>query len=448
MEQPKPKKTASRYAASAVLADGRLIETLYRPETNETLFAVCRGCVIDEARSVEADGLGKLIPHAPTNSLLAHKIIAFPSAHAEYASEEALVASVRAFIHRYADVSASFEEVASYYVLLTWVYDAFNELPYLRFKGDFGTGKSRCLQTIGSLCYKPMFASGASTVSPLFRIIDIFRGTLVIDEADFRFSDDRAEIVKILNNGNATGFPVLRSEVTPAKDFSPKAFVVFGPKLIATRRSFDDPALESRCITEALSGLPPREDIPLSLPATFHAEALALRNQLLSYRFRTFGTHAVSGDRDRAMESRIAQVMGPLLSVVSDVSARGRIVEYARSMTSSLLAERSATTEAQLLDIIDSMRRDAEPLGIKSIAEQFDARFGNDYERQITPRWIGSQLRRRLTLTTVRDRGTFVIAPSEGPKLDALIKRYGLDTPVDAINDGVREPTEDATGNV
>ena len=114
---------------------------------------------------------------------------------------------------------------------------------------------------------------------------------LVIDESDFRFSDERAEIVKILNNGNAKGFPVLRSEVTPGKDFNPKAFDVFGPKIIATRRSFDDRALESRCITEEMTGLPPRPDIPLSLPDTFHTEAEHLRNQLLSYRVR--------GARDR-----------------------------------------------------------------------------------------------------------------------------------------------------
>ena len=54
---------------------------------------------------------------------------------------------------------------------------------------------------MGSLCYKPIFASGASTVSPLFRILDSFRGTLIIDEDDFRFSDEKAEVVKILNNG-------------------------------------------------------------------------------------------------------------------------------------------------------------------------------------------------------------------------------------------------------
>src|SRR6266851_6547299 len=68
-----------------------------------------------------------------------------------------------------------------------------------------------------------------------------------VDEGDFRFSDERAEIIKILNNGNAKGFPVLRSEPSlNGKEYNPRAYAVFGPKLVATRGYFEDRALESR----------------------------------------------------------------------------------------------------------------------------------------------------------------------------------------------------------
>jgi hypothetical protein len=63
--------------------------------------------------------------------------------------------------------------------------DAFNEVPYLRLRGEFGTGKTRFLQTVGSLCYRPIFTSGVSTVSPLFHLLDTFGGTLILDKADF-----------------------------------------------------------------------------------------------------------------------------------------------------------------------------------------------------------------------------------------------------------------------
>jgi hypothetical protein len=423
-----PKKDRPRTLVSAVLADGSIIETLASRRDRTVSLIHIDGETSEIGSTLTLPILGTVRPYSPDNSLLAHGVVQFPSAPEEYGVEGDLVCAVRTFIHRYADVSESFEEAASHYVLLTWVYDAFNELPYLRLKGDFGSGKTRCLQTIGSLCYKPMFASGASTVSPLFRIIDAFRGTLIMDESDFRFSDDRAEIVKILNNGNAKGFPVLRSDVTPGKDFNPRAFDVFGPKIIATRRSFDDRALESRCITEEMTGLPPRLDIPLSLPETFHIEAEHLRNQLLTYRARRHGSFASpsSAQRDPLLEARVAQVFAPLLAVAVDSAAKDRLHQLARRTSGALKADRGTTTEAQLLDIILELRRTSAPLGIKEIAEHFSARFGSDAYRSVTPRWVGFQLRSRLSLLTAKSHGTFVIPESEDGKLKMLFERYGI----------------------
>lgn len=433
--------SSAKPIVSAVLDDGTIIESVYRAQTYETLLVAYRNGQITEQGQLDVPHRGRVVPYSPTNSLLSHGVVLLPSEAAEFNSVEALVAEIRAFIHRYADLSESFEEVATYYVLLTWIYDAFTALPYLRLKGDFGSGKSRCLQTIGSLCYKPIFASGASTVSPLFRILDAFGGTLVIDESDFRFSDERSEIVKILNNGSAAGFPVLRSEATPQKEYNPTAFSVFGPKIIATRRSFDDGALESRCITEVMSGLPPRADIPISLPADFAAKATALRNQLLMYRFRHYAiTRGLNTDRDPRMEARIAQVFAPLLAVVEDEEVRDRLVALARGKSSMLLAERSATLEAQLLDIMGSMRRDSVPLVVKDIADRFAERYGLDYQRPITPRWIGAQLRNRLSLTPVKTRGNFVLPHSDNARLEVLFRRFGFeDVAVDVGTLGTSE---------
>lgn len=421
------KQPKARTIVSVVLQDGSIVETLVSKCDHVVSLIRIRDEGVETGQSLDLPVLGLVHPYSPDNSLLAHGVVRFPSAPVEYETEESLLRDVRGFIHRYADLSLAFEEAAAHYVLLSWVYDAFNEIPYLRLKGDFGSGKTRCLQTIGSLCYKPMFASGASTVSPLFRIIDSFRGTLVMDESDFRFSDERAEIVKILNNGNAKGFPVLRSEATPAKEFNPTAFDVFGPKVIATRRSFDDRALESRCITEEMSGLPPRADIPLSLPVTFAEEAEHLQNQLLTYRARRrheFGPSVTS--RDLGLETRVAQIFAPLLAIAVEEDARLRIHRLAQSASGALLADRGASVEAQLLDIISVLQRESVSLGIKEIADRFNARSSTDFERPVTPRWIGNQLRRRLALHPVKSHGTFVIPHSEQDRLRALFLRYGV----------------------
>src|SRR6266567_8073125 len=281
----KGKSERTKATASAVLADGSIVEMLHRPDEHDTLLCVFKDGEIRYEPRVFDNGQ-HLVPYSPGNNLLAHEVVLFPSEPHEYGTEQKLIGDIQTFIHAYVDVSPLFEKIASYYVLFSWVYDSFNELPYLRVRGDTGSGKTRCLLTIGSLCYKPIFASGASTVSPIFRILDSFHGTLIVDEGDFRFSDEKAEVVKILNNGNVKGFPVLRSESDGKREFNPRAYHVFGPKLVATRGFFDDKALESRFLTEEMGQYRLRNDVPINLPSTWKEEALHIRNQLLLFRFR------------------------------------------------------------------------------------------------------------------------------------------------------------------
>ena len=262
---------------SRVFRDGTILELVYQPLTSETCFVVWKDDKWTFEKTFTLGERRRLIPYSPDNNLIKNEVVLLPSEPEEYGSQAELISEIEGFVKRFVDVGPLYQKIASYYVLLSWIYDAFNELPYLRLRGDPGCGKTRFLLTVGSLCYKPIFASGASTVSPLFRIIDAFRGTLIIDVGDFRMSDERAEIVKILNNGNAKGFPVLRSEVTPKKEFNPTAYTVFGPKLVATRGPFEDRALESRCLTEEMGQQRLRDDIPINLPSDYKDQALRLR---------------------------------------------------------------------------------------------------------------------------------------------------------------------------
>src|SRR3984893_7811851 len=259
-----PNKNKKRLAptTSAILPDGAVIELIYQSEASRTLLALHSAGRWTLQPHVDIGSALRLVPFSPNNNLIKNDVVLLPSEPRTYGSEDNLVAEIRGFIHRYVDLSPTFEKVATYYVLLTWLYDAFNELPYLRLRGDYGSGKTRALLTIGSLCYKGFFASGASTVSPIFHTLDAFRGTLVFDEADFRFSDERAEIVKILNNGNVRGMPVLRTMMNRQREFNPQAFQVFGPKVVATRGSYEDRALESRFITEEMGARQLRTGIP------------------------------------------------------------------------------------------------------------------------------------------------------------------------------------------
>lgn len=404
-------------------------EMVYDAPKEETSFAVWRQGKVSYQKRLTV-GKRTFLPYSAHNSLLEHNVILLPSKAEDYGTSQELIDDVAAYIHRYVDVTPVFERLATYYVLLSWVYDAFNELPYLRALGDYGSGKTRLLLTVGSLCFRPIFA-GASTVSPIFRILDACRGTLVIDEGDFRQSDEKAEITKILNCGHSRGFPVLRSESVNQREFSPQAFQVFGPKVIATRGFFDDRALESRCLTETLGGRRLRDDIPINLTDRHRAEALSLRNRLLMFRFRTLSRSGSISWVERGLEPRLNQVFGALMSIIEDEKTRGELRRLAFEYQRQIVSDRGFAAEGQVVEVIRELDEDpaVTELGVSVITERFSEKFQGDYERKITPKWIGGVIRGRLGLRTERWHGPYVISPSDRPKLKQLYARYGINTP-------------------
>lgn len=425
-----PSTGASLPAVSRVLDDGTLIELLHDGAKAETAFAVATpGESPRTVPHIDLHGGGRLIPYSAQNNLITSGCVLLPSDIGDFGDKGDLIEEVRGFLHRYVDLSPLFEEIAPYYVLLSWVYDAFKELPYLRFRGDYGTGKTRALLAVGSLCYKPFFASGASTVSPIFHILDAFRGTLVLDEADFRFSDSTAELTKVLNNGTVDGLPVLRTMSNRHRELNPQAFRVYGPKLIAMRRAFSDQALESRFLTEETGGRPLRSDIPIHTPEGLAKEAQALRNKLLGWRF---AAHCSAGpDPTRLIdgaEPRLNQTALALLSLVDDAGTRERIAAGLLGDLEAVKAERSNSMEAvmlrALLEAFAVSTGSSVPVG--EIASRFNERAGSELGQVMTNKWIGSFLRTRLHLRTMKTSGVYAVPRSECTRIEALAVRVGV----------------------
>ena len=427
------KKGEELYRAGLVLADGAMAEMCYDPSREPaTFFALWRGGQVEFVP--EAEDRGRVVrPFPPDRDILANRVVLLPSGAADYGDEASLVAEVQGFIHRYVDVDEFHERLAAYYVLFSWVYDDFRVLPYLRPLGDYATGKSRYLTTVGSLCYRPIMAAGAITPAPVFRIIEEFRGTLVLDEADFRFSEHFGEIVKILNCGYEVGRPVLRVEELSGKR-QVVAYQCFGPKIIATRQKFQDTALESRCLTCHMTG-DPRPDIPLVLTAAFDQQATELRNKLLMWRFRRKGSFAISEEQaDRTMDPRLNQILLPLLAIITDEAAAEEVRRFVGEANRALIAARSETAEAELVAILcDRLPEvggppDGDGPTMKELAELLTDRMGA--EKAFTARGVGGMVERlRLEKTRTRSGVCLVWSDQTRRALSKLARRYGLAPP-------------------
>lgn len=421
-------KKRSTPTVSRLFDDGQMVELVYRATEHATQLAVWSGA---DVTYVPTHTLGHevLAPVPATNNLIRHEAVLLPEQATDYGTVEMLVEHIRAYIDRYVDLSEPFRAIVPIYVLLSWVYDAFNEVPYLRFRGDFGSGKTRALQVIGSILYKPFFASGASTISPVFHTLDLFRGTLVLDETDLRYSDERSDMVKIFNNGTTRGMPVLRTIVSNDKEFNPRAFTVFGPKIVAMRHGFRDEALESRMITEEMGDRLPRTEMPISLPKRYADEARSLRNMLLMYRFRT--RMAAQVDRTLVqpqLAPRVNQMFLPLLSLAPTGAARAHLLSAARDMDAQLRGLKAARHEALLLPVLASYAATEADVSIQELADEFGKRHGSTLERAITARYVGSLVRTRLHLPTHKRHGTFVVpfTPTVRERITQLCARYGV----------------------
>lgn len=415
---------------SRVLPDGTLLETVYDSNAGTTTLAI--GEPDGATRLVPhfdgPDGV-RLVPYSPGNNLLTTGCVLLPSDIGELGDKGEMVAAIRDYLARYVDLSPAFMDIVPYYVLLSWVYDAFNELPYLRVRGDYGTGKTRALITIGSICYKPFFASGASTVSPIFHILDGFRGTLVLDEADFRFSEMTGDLTKVLNNGSVNGLPVLRTMTNRHRELNPQAFRVFGPKILAMRESFADRALESRFFTEETGRRPPPPHIPIHTPNVLTVEARELRNRLLAWRLSNRCAIAPQTfERLPGGNPRLDQMAVALLSLVDDEATRGRIIAHLTGEAERGREEKRETDEGRMVAaLVEAFEGAARPsVSIAALAERFNSLGLERFHIPISNKAVGHIVREKLGIRTTKFHGTYGIGQEERQRVYELACRLGI----------------------
>ncbi len=391
-----------------------IVELVYDREARKTGLAVSRFGGLWNIEQEVPMGAGEiLVPYSPSNTLIAHELVLFASRPEHHGDKDALLGEIEAYLRRYVALDDTFNRIAAHYILLSWVHDAMNELPYLRLQGEYGTGKTRGLLAIGGLCYKPFFASGASTVSPIFHILDVFGGTLVLDEADFRFSDATNELVKILNNGTMKGLPVLRTMQNRHRELNPRAFSVFGPKIVAMRGDYDDEGLESRFLTENMTQRRMRPDIPIHTPTAMRDEALTLRNKLLHFRlctlFETKIDPSFAADR---LEPRLNQISLPLISVVDDRQLRAEVQTWiVRQSEHGPLARRR-----ELLHVITAILREefsdiaVVAIPVRALTERVNSRRPTD---RLSTKQIARVLRKDLGISIRKSDGVHVVSRSE-----------------------------------
>jgi hypothetical protein len=448
--------------------DGWLLEYLYDSKTNKARFAYRDpDGKIGEENELNI-GSTRYIPRQPS-SLMKSNGILFASALGGTKSTRELVGIVEAYIHQhYLLDDRSFAKLAAYYVLLTWLYDCFSAIPYLRAVGDYGSGKSQLMLRIGHVCYRMMSTGGAGTAASLFRALDQFRGTAFMDEMDLSDGGDMAnDLIKILNLGAMKNNPVWRLDefvnASGARDYEVKGYDIYGPKLIAMRGDFRDQAVASRCLTVRLMGKEPIElkaaGVKLHLDEAFFEQSQAIRNLLMRWRLEHWQPEIPVGEElmDLAVPARLNQVTMPLKAIAQDDPELMRdITIFIRSLNDELILERGLGLDARVMEAVVAitegdqkqwlMEGDCGPWGTQKytlhkylakvtneLIDKMNSTDGEQSEdestlkrkREVTSHKVGRITRDVLQLHSYRKNDGYAVL-FDLPKIEALKIKYGL----------------------
>ncbi len=135
------------------------------------------------------------------------------------------------------------------WTMLTYVYPAWDAVPYLSVGGPIGSGKSRVLDVLQRLVFRPLPSSNV-TAPTLFRTLHASGGVMLLDEAERlkQSTPEQQEIQSVFLCSYRRGGCATRLEPLPDGGFKPVQFAVYGPKALACIAGLP-PTLASRCIT-------------------------------------------------------------------------------------------------------------------------------------------------------------------------------------------------------
>jgi len=266
-----------------------------------------------------------------------------------------LLKRVKEVIARHVDLDRHDLELAAYYVLFTWFIRKVNTAAYLRFLADTGKGKTRAKQVIGDLCFYPVYAAGASSFSGMARTQQKWRGTLIIDEADFG-GDKESQLTKYLNLGFERGqYYILSDKKNPRnQDY----FDPFAAKVIAMRETFSDNATEGRLLSISMKETTDL-NIPIILDSEYQRDMRQLRDEIalfvITHWRKVDGAKMLKFDNLK-IEPRLKQLAMPL-SVIFQLWPEGAegFREYLTARQLEIRRQRAISWEGTLANTVLGM---------------------------------------------------------------------------------------------
>jgi putative DNA primase/helicase len=169
----------------------------------------------------------------------------------------ALLDELAAIFRRYLVLPRCGPDALGLWTLHTFAFEATDTSPYAAFTSPLHRcGKTRSITILRILVSKPLVSSNI-TPAALFRTVEKFQPTLLVDEAD-TFLGDNEQLRGILNSGHDRETAVVVRTV--GDDYEPRSFSTYCPKALAMIGSLHR-TLEDRSIVFKMQRKAPGEKV-------------------------------------------------------------------------------------------------------------------------------------------------------------------------------------------
>ncbi|MEM2189573.1 MAG: hypothetical protein QXG35_09650 [Nitrososphaerota archaeon] len=328
----------------------------------------------------------------------------------EEIDQKTLWEMTRDFVKRYVYLQDTrLYDVVVAFISWSYFYDRNPWTPYLFVYGPYASGKTRLLEVLQHLCYRPVLSSIARGAS-LFRMIEKLGSlTLLVDELRVKDPD----VLDVLKTGYRKGNIVVRADKS-GDGIKLRKFQTYCIKVFA---SVDEPPqdLKDRSITikmvKSLQPLDKRIDAELARKIRGGWLGLRLRNDII-----------VTGEEYKSLYSdhRLEEILSPLVAVSQKFNqdAEKTLLEYFRELEEVKASEIRSTPEAEILEAICSILEKGEKdfIEVREIAEALGNTISNEKIGRVMSRLGFRKVRIKRTRGYVLDTSL----------LDRLIKVYLL----------------------
>jgi hypothetical protein len=222
--------------------------------------------------------------------------------------------------------------------------------PILPIRGPSQSGKNRLAFVLRLVSYRPLFEMSTYRIPSLYRPLDLWQGTLVLDEADFANTTEKSELIHFLNC-RATGTPLSRQN--PRNPRCTDTFSNFGLTIVTQRRPFDDNATESRAVPYYSETSDKK--LPVIETDEMLRQGLDLQNKLLYLRMKYYRQVVIDKEAwlNDLCDHRLVASLLPLLALSKyEPSLKETITDTAKEVEKAKIEEKANSMDGQIVNFL------------------------------------------------------------------------------------------------